>query len=354
MGKIQIQNISKDFKETPNVLKNVNITIENGDFAILLGPSGCGKSTLLRILAGLTEQTSGKVFLNDRDISDEEPSDRDMAMVFQNYALYPHMTVRKNIEYGLKIKKVPKQKRIEMVDNVIKLVELEEHQNKRPNQLSGGQKQRVALARAIVKTPKVFLMDEPLSNLDAKLRTHMRFELIELYKKLDATFIYVTHDQVEAMSMGTHIIILNDGNVMQEGTPKEIYNNPANLFVAQFIGAPPTNIISVEKGYIGIRPEHVSFDEVGSSIRIKCSVLNVEQLGSESIFNLETSFGVIKVKSSSCWDYDLNTNSVYFPLDKMFYFDHDGNRSDLNAQSVLNQLDGIISYDIERKELEVV
>ena len=338
MGKIHIHEICKDFKETPNVLDHIDVTVEDGDFAVLLGPSGCGKSTLLRILAGLTPQTSGRVFLDGRDITEAEPSERDMAMVFQNYALYPHMSVRKNIEYGLKLKKIPVRTRREMVDRVVKLVELEEHENKRPGQLSGGQKQRVALARAIVKTPRVFLMDEPLSNLDAKLRTQMRFELIELYKKLNATFVYVTHDQVEAMSMGTHIIILNEGRVMQEGTPREIYNDPANLFVAQFIGSPPANILRFEDGALGIRPEHVSLSPLREGIRVPATVMNVEQLGSESIFNLATSFGVVKVKTSTCWDMREALDAVYFPPEKLYQFDRAGNRCALDTRAAAGHL----------------
>ena len=242
MGKIAIEHLVKNFNKT-KVLKDISLEIEDGSFTILLGPSGCGKSTLLRIIAGLETPTSGRLFIDDKDVTDSEPKDREIAMVFQNYALYPHMSVFKNVEYGLKIKKIPKEKRRKMVDDVLKMVDLSDQAEKLPAQMSGGQRQRVALARAIVKDPRVFLMDEPLSNLDAKLRTQMRFELIEMYKKVKNTFLYVTHDQVEAMSMGTYIVVMNQGEIMQKGTPKEIYTNPANLFVAQFIGAPPANII---------------------------------------------------------------------------------------------------------------
>ena len=243
MGKIAIEHLVKNFNKT-KVLKDISLEIEDGSFTILLGPSGCGKSTLLRIIAGLETPTSGRLFIDDKDVTDSEPKDREIAMVFQNYALYPHMSVFKNVEYGLKIKKIPKEKRRKMVDDVLKMVDLSDQAEKLPAQMSGGQRQRVALARAIVKDPRVFLMDEPLSNLDAKLRTQMRFELIEMYKKVKNTFLYVTHDQVEAMSMGTYIVVMNQGEIMQKGTPKEIYTNPANLFVAQFIGAPP-NIDSI-------------------------------------------------------------------------------------------------------------
>ena len=202
MGKIAIEHLVKNFNKT-KVLKDISLEIEDGSFTILLGPSGCGKSTLLRIIAGLETPTSGRLFIDDKDVTDSEPKDREIAMVFQNYALYPHMSVFKNVEYGLKIKKIPKEKRRKMVDDVLKMVDLSDQAEKLPAQMSGGQRQRVALARAIVKDPRVFLMDEPLSNLDAKLRTQMRFELIEMYKKVKNTFLYVTHDQVEAMSMGT-------------------------------------------------------------------------------------------------------------------------------------------------------
>lgn len=222
MGKIAIEHLVKDFNKT-KVLKDISLEIEDGSFTILLGPSGCGKSTLLRIIAGLETPTSGGLFIDDKDVTDSEPKDREIAMVFQNYALYPHMSVFKNVEYGLKIKKIPKEERRKMVDDVLKMVDLSDQAEKLPAQMSGGQRQRVALARAIVKDPRVFLMDEPLSNLDAKLRTQMRFELIEMYKKVKNTFLYVTHDQVEAMSMGTYIVVMNQGEIMQKGTPKEIY-----------------------------------------------------------------------------------------------------------------------------------
>ena len=262
MGKIAIEHLVKNFNKT-KVLKDISLEIEDGSFTILLGPSGCGKSTLLRIIAGLETPTSGRLFIDDKDVTDSEPKDREIAMVFQNYALYPHMSVFKNVEYGLKIKKIPKEKRRKMVDDVLKMVDLSDQAEKLPAQMSGGQRQRVALARAIVKDPRVFLMDEPLSNLDAKLRTQMRFELIEMYKKVKNTFLYVTHDQVEAMSMGTYIVVMNQGEIMQKGTPKEIYTNPANLFVAQFIGAPPANIIDMNHFYLGVRPENIKIGSTG-------------------------------------------------------------------------------------------
>jgi sn-glycerol 3-phosphate transport system ATP-binding protein len=328
MGKITISNIKKAFGSN-NILKGIDLEIQDGSFTILLGPSGCGKSTLLRIIAGLEEPTSGNLLINEEDVTYEEPKDRNIAMVFQNYALYPHMTVYKNIEYGLKIKKVPKQEREEIISNVLKMVELTDHVNKRPAQLSGGQRQRVALARAIVKRPHAFLMDEPLSNLDAKLRNQMRQELIELHRQLKTTFLYVTHDQVEAMSMGSYIIIMNQGEIMQQGTPKEIYTNPANLFVAQFIGSPPTNIIEFDEMYLGIRPEEIGLaktNNINNDVIIRGKILTQEQLGGETIYRVNTNIGKINIKTQSCWDEIGEDVYAHFSYDKLMVFDKQGNR----------------------------
>lgn len=328
MGKITINDIKKSFQSN-EILKGIDVEIPDGSFTILLGPSGCGKSTLLRIISGLEEPTSGSLLINDEDVTFAEPKDRNIAMVFQNYALYPHMTVYKNIEYGLKIKKVPKQEREEIIKNVLKMVELTDHANKRPAQLSGGQRQRVALARAIVKRPHAFLMDEPLSNLDAKLRNQMRQELIELHQQLKTTFLYVTHDQVEAMSMGSYIIIMNQGEIMQKGTPKEIYTNPANLFVAQFIGSPPTNIIEFDDLYLGIRPEDISVGnnvQIDSDVFISGKILATEQLGGETIYRVRTTFGNLNVRIQSCWDDISNNVDLHFSLDKVMVFNKEGNR----------------------------
>lgn len=327
MSKLVIKDISKDFKET-KVLKHLDINIPDGSFTVLLGPSGCGKSTLLRIIAGLETPTTGEIYVGDRNITTEEPKDRDVAMVFQNYALYPHMNVTENVEYGLKIKKVPKEERKEMVKNALEMVELSDQANKLPAQMSGGQRQRVALARAVVKNPKVFLMDEPLSNLDAKLRNQMREKITMLHKKLGTTFVYVTHDQVEAMSMGTNIILLNGGSIMQEGTPKEIYTNPQNVFVAGFIGSPPTNIIKFKKGYIGIRPEKVLLNEKENEgdIIIKGEVLSEEQLGDGTIFNIKTSFGNIKAKRECVWETLGDEVNIVFPEKDIMLFNKDGDR----------------------------
>lgn len=225
MGDILIKGIKKSFQNL-DVLKGIDLEIKDASFTIILGPSGCGKSTLLRILSGLEFADEGKIWIAGKEVSKVEPKDRQLAMVFQNYALYPHMTAYKNVEYSLKVKKVPKKERDEMVRAALRTVELEEQAHKLPGQMSGGQRQRVALARAIVKQPEVFLMDEPLSNLDAKLRNQMRHSILELHKKLGTTFVYVTHDQTEAMTLGDRIVIMKDGVVQQIGTPQQVYDHP--------------------------------------------------------------------------------------------------------------------------------
>ncbi|UOQ84378.1 ABC transporter ATP-binding protein [Gracilibacillus salinarum] len=329
MANITLENLNKSFGKA-NVLNNINLEIEDGSFTILLGPSGCGKSTLLRILAGLEEESSGRIYMDTDDITEKEPKDRNIAMVFQNYALYPHMTVYQNIEYGLKIKKVAKEERKSIIDNVLQLVELKDHAQKRPKQLSGGQRQRVALARAIVKRPGAFFMDEPLSNLDAKLRNHMRQELIELHQQLKTTFLYVTHDQVEAMSMGSYIIILNQGKVMQQGTPKDIYTNPQNLFVAQFIGSPPVNIMEMGEYKVGIRPEKISMTTkaVDDSFDycLDGSLLSTEQLGGETIYRVQTDYGKLNVRTPSEWEAISGKVKLCFTKKNLFFFNTDGDR----------------------------
>lgn len=235
MAEIKFENVSKSFGKT-TVIENMNLTLPDGKFTVLLGPSGCGKTTLLRMIAGIGPESSGTVYMNGKDLKNVPPGERDIAMVFQSYALYPTMSVRENIEFCLKNNKIPKAERKKRVEAVAKRVDLTDYLDRKPSQLSGGQRQRVALARAMVKEPQVFLMDEPLSNLDAKLRASMRSELIQLHNKLKTTFIYVTHDQIESMAMADYIVLLNHGKIMQQDTPEEIYNNPANVFTAQFIG----------------------------------------------------------------------------------------------------------------------
>lgn len=325
-GKICVRNVVKNFGQT-KVLKNIDLDIGEGSFTILLGPSGCGKSTLLRIIAGLEAPTSGDIEIDGEMITSYEPKDRQIAMVFQNYALYPHMTAYKNVEYGLKVKKMDKEERRALVEEVLAQVELSDQADKLPSQMSGGQRQRVALARAIVKRPRAFLMDEPLSNLDAKLRNQMRFELIDMYKKLNTTFLYVTHDQVEAMSMGTYIVIMNQGVIMQRGTPREIYEDPKNLFVAQFIGSPPTNIIEFGEYSIGIRPENITLcNEETDGFCVPSEIHSSENLGGETIYHLETALGRLNVKTASCWENERTGAFARLNTDKIFVFDQAGNR----------------------------
>ena len=242
MAEVHVTDIVKNFGEV-EVLKKVNVQIEDGELLVVLGPSGCGKSTLLRIIAGLERATSGDVFIGDRRVNDLEPAQRDIAMVFQNYALYPHMTVRRNMAYGLENLKTPKPVIEERVANAAKILGLSELLDRKPRQLSGGQRQRVAMGRAIVREPKAFLFDEPLSNLDAKLRVQMRHEIRQLQHRLKTTGIFVTHDQVEAMTLGDRLLVLNEGVVEQIGAPFEVYSRPASLFVAQFIGSPAMNLL---------------------------------------------------------------------------------------------------------------
>lgn len=259
MGAIQLKNVTKKFGDQM-VIDDLNLSIEDGSFTVLVGPSGCGKSTTLRMITGLDEPTSGDIYIDGKKINDLTPGKRDIAMVFQNYALYPTMTVRENIEFGLENKKVPKEERKKRVQEICEVVGLTQYLDRKPATLSGGQRQRVALARAMVKQPKVFLMDEPLSNLDAKLRGQMRVELIGLHKKLGTTFVYVTHDQVEAMSMADDIVLMKDGYIVQQSSPRELYNNPNCVYAAQFIGTPQMNIVKdilPEGMQVGFRPEKV-------------------------------------------------------------------------------------------------
>jgi ABC-type sugar transport system ATPase subunit len=283
---VGLEHITKTFgtgADAVTAVDDVSLNIEHHEFMILLGPSGCGKSTLLRMVAGLEDPTSGDVFIGDRRVNDVEPKQRDVAMVFQSYALYPHKTVAANIEFPLKVRGVSRAERAEEARKAAEVLGLENHLKRKPGQLSGGQRQRVALARAIVRNPAVFLMDEPLSNLDAKLRGDTRAELVDLHRRLDSTFIYVTHDQVEAMTMGTRVAVLNDGRLQQVGTPQEVYDRPATAFVAQFIGTPPMNLLppgllGSESVRVGIRPEHVRIAPDG---QLHATVRLVEHLGHE-------------------------------------------------------------------------
>ena len=242
MARVILENISKNFG-TVQAVKDFNLTVEDKEFVILVGPSGCGKSTALRMVAGLEEPTTGNIYIGDRAVNDLPPKDRDIAMVFQEYALYPHMSVYKNMAFGLKLRKFPRNEINQRVREASEILGIHELLERKPKQLSGGQRQRVAVGRAIVRKPAVFLFDEPLSNLDAKLRVQMRAELSKLHDRLQTTIIYVTHDQVEAMTMGTKIVVMKDGLIHQIGSPLGVYNFPVNLFVAGFIGSPVMNFI---------------------------------------------------------------------------------------------------------------
>ena len=315
MAEIKLENLTKSYGEV-EVLHHIEGDIKDGEFVVIVGPSGCGKSTLLRMVAGLEIVTSGQISINGSVVNDLEPADRDIAMVFQNYALYPHMTVRENMAYGLKIRKIPKDEINRRVNEVADILEIREYLDRRPRQLSGGQRQRVAMGRAIVREPSVFLFDEPLSNLDAKLRVQMRLEIRKLQRRLGVTSIYVTHDQVEAMTLGDRLMVLNGGYVEQFGTPIELYERPATLFVAGFIGSPSMNFMTAELSdgvatlangvqmgvvstlsgtvTVGIRPEHMVPDAKGV---IKIEVEMLEQLGANTLVHgklqgTETSFVV--------------------------------------------------------------
>ncbi|MFS8110939.1 sn-glycerol-3-phosphate ABC transporter ATP-binding protein UgpC [Rhizobium jaguaris] len=242
MSALHIDNVNKNYGSL-HVLKDIDIKVESGEFLVLIGPSGCGKSTLLGAIAGISDITSGRLLIDSRDITTERPKDRDIAMVFQSYALYPNMSVRRNMGFALEMQKIPLKARNSMIEQVAAQLQLTEYLDRKPAQLSGGQRQRVAMGRALVRSPKVFLFDEPLSNLDAKLRVEMRTELKKMHQRLGATIVYVTHDQIEAMTLATRIVIMKKGVIEQIGTPKDVYNRPVNTFVASFIGSPAVNLV---------------------------------------------------------------------------------------------------------------
>jgi sn-glycerol 3-phosphate transport system ATP-binding protein len=266
------------------VIHGVNAQIGDGEFVVIVGPSGCGKSTLLRMVAGLEEISSGRIEIGGRVVNDLEPADRDIAMVFQNYALYPHMSVFDNMAYGLKIRKMPVAEIKERVDKAAAILELGHLLERTPRQLSGGQRQRVAMGRAIVRQPQVFLFDEPLSNLDAKLRAQTRIEIQKLHRELGITSLFVTHDQVEAMTLAERMIVMNAGNMEQFGTPEEVYHRPATTFVASFIGSPPMNLLKnapdARAGTVmGVRPEHLDIGSTGWPLQVEtCELLGAERL----------------------------------------------------------------------------
>ena len=328
MASIEFYEVTKVYDNKTMVIEDLNLKIEDESFTVLVGPSGCGKTTALRIIAGLEEVTRGSVFIGQQDVTNVEPGDRDVAMVFQNYAIYPHMTVRENIEFGLVNAKVDKSERKRIIDTVLKQVGLDRYINEKPSKLSGGQRQRVALARAISKKPKVFLMDEPLSNLDAKLRNQMRRELIELHGKLKTTFVFVTHDQIEAMTMGDCIVIMNDGKIMQKGTPQHVYADPDNIFVARFIGDPGMNVYPMSNdGYFGFRPRKALFEPLAQrSISLDGRIATKEILGSEILYCVKTDIGEVMLKTNN----DLNNMgdlvSISIAMENLIFFDKNETR----------------------------
>ena len=289
MGSITLKNVTKSFGDV-EVIPLINIEISDGEFVVFVGPSGCGKSTLLRIIAGLEDASSGVVEINNQDATKLPPADRSLAMVFQSYALYPHMSVRKNIAFPLKMAKMDKAEQDKRIESAAEVLNLTDYLERRPGQLSGGQRQRVAIGRAIVREPSAFLFDEPLSNLDAALRVEMRLEISELHKKLATTMIYVTHDQIEAMTMADKIVVLKAGVIEQVGSPMEVYSQPNNKFVAGFIGSPKMNFLEGSEAdkynthTIGVRPEHISISSTKGQLLGIVGV--VEHLGSDTYLHV--------------------------------------------------------------------
>ena len=357
MKTLKIEKLSKNFGTT-EVLKKINLEIDEGNFLVLLGPSGCGKSTLLNIIAGLETINEGNVYIDDYNVSKVEPKDRNIAMVFQSYALYPSMNVRENMIFGLKQAKTSKEKIEEQLEKVSKFLQVDQLLERKPSQLSGGQRQRVAIGRALVREPRIFLFDEPLSNLDAKLRVEMRREIKKLHQQLKTTVVYVTHDQTEAMSLGTKIAIMNHGVIQQNDTPENIYNKPNNTFVADFIGSPSMNLIAGSlkknsdkisfvaegsnfeipiKGYkfkdksnqnnkevfFGVRPEHIfskKFNE--SDFEITLSAELSEYIGHEQIVTFNYSNQEILAKFPSTTNIEINKElNLYFDLTQISIFD---------------------------------
>jgi multiple sugar transport system ATP-binding protein len=365
MAEVTLKNVTKVYEGGQIAAKDININVHDKEFVVLVGPSGCGKSTTLRMIAGLEEITSGELFIDNKKVNDVSPKDRDIAMVFQNYALYPHMTVYENMAFGLKLRKFPKEEIKQRVTDAAKILGLEDYLTRKPKALSGGQRQRVAVGRAIVRKPKVFLFDEPLSNLDAKLRVQMRTEISKLHQNLGATMIYVTHDQTEAMTMGDRIVVMKDGIIHQNDTPLNLYNHPANKFVAGFIGSPSMNFIEGKlfpengltfksKGnylslklnespgerlrnysgkslWLGIRPEDIydsdSFNR-NNSAKIDVKLEVVEPMGNEIFlyFTIEAAQFVARIPARE--KPEPNTKrTLSFDLDKLHFFDADTEKS---------------------------
>ena len=323
MKTLKIEDLSKNFGST-EVLRKINLEIDEGNFLVLLGPSGCGKSTLLNIIAGLETINEGNVFIDDYNVSKVEPKDRNIAMVFQSYALYPSMNVRENMIFGLKQAKTSKEKIEQQLEKVSKFLQVDQLLERKPSQLSGGQRQRVAIGRALVREPRIFLFDEPLSNLDAKLRVEMRREIKKLHQQLKTTVVYVTHDQTEAMSLGTRIAIMNHGVIQQNDTPENIYNKPSNTFVADFIGSPSMNLI---KGTLKETSGEIFFTASGSNFEIP--IKDYEFIDKSNLNNKEVFFGIrpehIYFKKSNESDFEVNLRadlSEYIGHEQIMTFDY--------------------------------
>lgn len=332
MGRIVLDKVSKSFDKI-EVIPPLSLTIEDGEFTVFVGPSGCGKSTLLRLIAGLEDVTDGKVQIDGSNMTHVPPADRGLAMVFQSYALYPHMTVRKNIAFPLKMAKTPQAEIDKRVESAAQVLNLTNFLERRPGQLSGGQRQRVAIGRAIVREPSAFLFDEPLSNLDASLRVGMRLEISEMHKRLNTTMIYVTHDQVEAMTMADKIVVLQAGMIEQVGSPLELYRAPCNTFVAGFIGSPKMNLLDgpeAEKHNahtIGIRPEHINISKENG---VWEGVVGVsEHLGSDSFFHVQCHAFKSPLTVRANGELELSYGSTVFlspDTSHLHYFDKNGLR----------------------------
>jgi len=356
MATVELKNLTKVYSGGVKAVDKANVTVNDQEFLVLVGPSGCGKTTTLRMIAGLEEITEGDLYIDGKLMNDVAPKDRDIAMVFQNYALYPHMTVYNNMAFGLKIRKYPKPEIEARVHEAAQILDIEELLERRPKALSGGQRQRVAVGRAIVRKPKVFLFDEPLSNLDAKLRVQMRAELSALHNRLQATIIYVTHDQVEAMTMGDKIVVMKDGVIQQIGAPLDLYNNPVNRFVAGFIGSPPMNIMNVdilEEGgnlvadegsfklnltgkhaehlkpfvgktvFMGLRPEDFVYTEQpGKENNIVAKIEVVEPLGAEIHLYVSTKDHQIIIRTPPRYDFRVDMQVNLSPdMNRIQFFD---------------------------------
>ena len=326
MGKIQLRQVRKSFGDV-HVIPGLDLDIEDGEFVVFVGPSGCGKSTLLRLIAGLEDTTSGVIEIDDKDATHLPPAKRGLAMVFQSYALYPHMTVRKNIAFPLKMAGMDQAEQDRRVERAAKVLNLSSYLDRRPGQLSGGQRQRVAIGRAIVREPAAFLFDEPLSNLDAALRVGMRQEISELHQSLKTTMIYVTHDQVEAMTMADKIVVLNAGNIEQVGSPLTLYHNPKNIFVAGFIGSPKMNLIEGAEAAkhnahtIGIRPEHITVGDGPWEGVVGLS----EHLGSDSFIKVDVpGLGIINVRGAGELNVHHGDRIRLAPAGKIHRFDDKG------------------------------